>query len=1274
MLKALYLQLIGGAQAGMNHLAATHKCTIAELHTHITWKEFEQLWFTRFMVRNVVKAAMNEVYTCSQGNMPTGDWTAKWQKIVTTPGFDLTFPNQRSEFFSRSCAGLRSALGNEYDSTTFQAILDRANLVIQTDDKAANERQSQTHYVAKQAYQRPTHNNAVISEETDDHHAAAASSGDGGIVAALPPKRPKRVRKNKATQETAATGAGQKPWTTYKITKEVYDLRQKYGYCLWCNGVTPVTAQCPEKGKARVYDILFKLTEERESKVREAANSLLMLLPTHPGMLADFQALTDVNTMEEAKVILDTLFGARSRLLYTLQVLDGILMPVNRPVTEKTHRFRNYFMNFGGFPYVLAVFQHKALPKSVDDQTRRGCYASALRLLKFLIRKFMPFSETSKHQDIGAVPGIGGTGGKCLIRADGTVVVERSKEVANEEVTSITENSNGAIETDVRVVAEKTDKVDDPDRDGANEEHCKTGMTVEEDGASVMSQDSLMEQVVACLTRLTWATALGQISAMGVDGPVSAVIQKPCQQMKGDSTGGQPMEGSEDINHEDAYLCYEAMDLLVVCLGMKKSLMTTFFSSDLVQQFIVDMVLHSPDEGIRYKAAENFLQLSSVPVSSSEKVPLAHKYVLAALLGAKEEANKQPRQCIHYWELLCRLLCGIHGQEEKEMAEKQMMDEIKWLQSAPTVIDEKNKLLEGHLLLIRTLVEVLDCRIIGSSRCPGGRGLVEQLLKQFLFPEAVVLMATRGEGGALDLTGLGSGIVPGNIHFGQLGSNLEENGFLHAKCGTRSSRMSAFELLVCLGTHCLDNMREIVDLLLRMHFTSEIPEWEHLPSYGRKSVGGYVGLKNAGATCYMNSVFQQLYMQPDVRRSILACEECSESERPESVFFQLQAMFGALLGSSLDHYTPQGFWLAYRDYDGLPINLREHQDAFEFFNRLYDQVDETLKATRHEPTLTKIFGGTFAQQVICRGCPHRSEREEPFAAISVDVKNKRNLLESLESFVRGDLLEADNAYYCEECGVKVDALKRVCVKNLPHALVIHLKRFDFDYESMQRLKLKDRFEFPTFLDMKPYTVEGLTLKEMQAERAARLRSGDAACVSVDGSVDSLRESQLMGDVDTVVDTGSDQVLILERPSWYYMYELMGVVVHSGTAFAGHYYSYIKERDGDGPLNCPDHPGGWMAFDDKRVEPYDISDLEKDCFGGKYTVEVYDNFLKTTSPQEFDRPNSAYMLLYERRPQSSEVIQPGSAAPHSAVCDKFLSFEVFVVHQHGARCGVVPDAP
>ncbi|GBG85202.1 hypothetical protein CBR_g39767 [Chara braunii] len=243
VMTALYLQLIGRAQAFMNHTAANLGTTIANLHTHITWEQLEQIWYTRFMVRNVVKAAMNDVYSRSQGNMSTRDWTIKWQKIVTTPGFDLSFPNLRSEFFSRLCAGLRSALGNEYDYASFKSILDRANLVIQTDDKAANKRQSQPQYVAKQGYQRPAHNNAVIVDGSPDLHAAAASSSDGGVVAALPPKRPKRVRKNKATQGTTATETGQQPWTAYNITKEVFELRQQYGYCFWCNNVNHTTAE-----------------------------------------------------------------------------------------------------------------------------------------------------------------------------------------------------------------------------------------------------------------------------------------------------------------------------------------------------------------------------------------------------------------------------------------------------------------------------------------------------------------------------------------------------------------------------------------------------------------------------------------------------------------------------------------------------------------------------------------------------------------------------------------------------------------------------------------------------------------------------------------------------------------------------------------------------------------------------------------------------------------------------------------------------------------------
>ncbi len=51
-----------------------------------------------------------------------------------------------------------------------------------------------------------------------------------------------------------------------------------------------------------------------------------------------------------------------------------------------------------------------------------------------------------------------------------------------------------------------------------------------------------------------------------------------------------------------------------------------------------------------------------------------------------------------------------------------------------------------------------------------------------------------------------------------------------------------------------------------------LTEWEYLPPVGPRPTKGFVGLKNAGATCYMNSVIQQLYMIPPIRNGLLAID------------------------------------------------------------------------------------------------------------------------------------------------------------------------------------------------------------------------------------------------------------------------------------------------------------------------------------------------------------------------------------------------------------------
>ncbi len=51
-----------------------------------------------------------------------------------------------------------------------------------------------------------------------------------------------------------------------------------------------------------------------------------------------------------------------------------------------------------------------------------------------------------------------------------------------------------------------------------------------------------------------------------------------------------------------------------------------------------------------------------------------------------------------------------------------------------------------------------------------------------------------------------------------------------------------------------------------------LTEWEYLPPVGPRPPKGFVGLKNAGATCYMNSVIQQLYICQSHHKLATTCQ------------------------------------------------------------------------------------------------------------------------------------------------------------------------------------------------------------------------------------------------------------------------------------------------------------------------------------------------------------------------------------------------------------------
>lgn len=45
--------------------------------------------------------------------------------------------------------------------------------------------------------------------------------------------------------------------------------------------------------------------------------------------------------------------------------------------------------------------------------------------------------------------------------------------------------------------------------------------------------------------------------------------------------------------------------------------------------------------------------------------------------------------------------------------------------------------------------------------------------------------------------------------------------------------------------------------------------------------------------------------------------------------------------------------------------------------------------------------------------------ETDFMPLNIDILLHQNLIDSLENYVKGDLLEGDNAYTCEKCNKKV---------------------------------------------------------------------------------------------------------------------------------------------------------------------------------------------------------------------------------------------------------------
>ncbi|XP_028175087.1 probable ubiquitin carboxyl-terminal hydrolase FAF-X [Ostrinia furnacalis] len=865
----------------------------------------------------------------------------------------------------------------------------------------------------------------------------------------------------------------------------------------------------------------------------EAAHLLTQISPAHKQTV---EKLTDALLCREDTKLRDMLYGpAPPTVAYNIEVLYSMVMPSSDTRLERGRNFQLACVKKA--PLLVQCLSDKEFLQGAAPHTRRVGYLALVRLAKLAL-------YTLGHLFEILAPDGSDTNVDKDFRMDVTILREALQTVPNHSceliVKAISEKLANALGEQVVTSSEESDSV-----------------------SSLVWWRVPTTATVRALYALAFSVA-------------------------------QPVEMIGIVHPDDVTLVRECMEVVTICMALGGGHLDSLLHETWWQDTALYLMIDCPNPQVRVSSAEQLLAMCAWGGGGCARAALAALGGGAA--GAGAAGPRLQRHATHaqqFLQLLCRLV-ALAGPTERTLDD--LAYEVAWLRAIranPEKLDDT--LLEGHLNLTKELFTHVPAQVkfqYGAHPDHKDSGLIKEVTTEFLWPYswAWCRMGASSSGG-------------GEESSGEPAAPL---------CRTPGAAAAAADLLLALVYGCAHNMAALAQLLEQMFYSDKsmpLSEWDYMPCVGPRPPAGLVGLKNAGATCYMNSVLQQLYCVRAVRDALLAVQgaatdltEDFSGESPHhtivennaegnadyniTILKQVQAIFAHLHYSKLQYYVPRGLWAHFR-LQGEPVNLREQQDAVEFFMSLVESLDEALKSLGQEQLMAKTMGGTYSDQKICKGCPHRYCKEEPFSVVSLDIRNMSRLQESLEAYVRGELLEGADAYHCDKCNKKVVTVKRLCLNKLPPVLVIQLKRFEYDFEKVCAIKFNDYFEFPRELDVEPYTAWGLARAE-----------GD----------------------ETLWEGGEEKT-----PETHY--QLSGIVVHSGQASGGHYYSYVLLRDNGSET------GRWVKLDDGDVSEcvmHDDEEMKAQCFGGEYMGEVFDPMLKRVLYKRQKRWWNAYMLFYTRK--------------------------------------------
>lgn len=277
-----------------------------------------------------------------------------------------------------------------------------------------------------------------------------------------------------------------------------------------------------------------------------------------------------------------------------------------------------------------------------------------------------------------------------------------------------------------------------------------------------------------------------------------------------------------------------------------------------------------------------------------------------------------------------------------------------------------------------------------------------------------------------------------------------------------------------------------------------------------------------------------------------------------------------------------------------------------------DRIERGLKDTRHKYLVQSIFGGKTVSQMRCPECNYVKDRLEDFSNKTLTVKDHKSVEEALKAEVEGEKIDD---YKCSGCHKKVEVTKRTLFAESPNVLILHLQRLVFNFDTFQNDKLNSYYEFPTTLDLKPYSYHEVMRREGLSKPADNVEDEEQTEAKKEPTADKEKGEEKEEEEAPPV--------IIEDDCWEY--KLVGINMHSGSANMGHYWSYINTERGNAEgensmewMQTTEDP--WQEFNDMSVSDWNIKDkIKDDCFGDENPRMSWSGMGK-----------SAYMLFYERR--------------------------------------------